>query len=200
MHDQKFYQSCKRDKQYGPLGGHKNFSETRVQNQHSLEAVQDHLFVANPERTNSIWKWKTLYLWRLSALWCWLEEEPGSTHLESWTGNGEVKDFIQKVFGWLVLLQRFLIVFFSLCDICRSWVNVYSRPQGRQGKNLNPHPAYPEERCHLPGSLKGSTTLTWERQGFSRPYAWLYGDSRSLGLRWGTSIKGSCHLATCVCK
>lgn len=43
------------------LWGHRNFSETRVQNQCSLEAVQDHLFLANPERQTAFGNEKSLY-------------------------------------------------------------------------------------------------------------------------------------------
>ena len=59
----------------GPLG-HKNFSETRVQNQCSLAAVQDHLLVANPKPYKDKQHWE---IKNLSAL----EEEPGYTSLES---------------------------------------------------------------------------------------------------------------------
>lgn len=57
-----------------------------------------------------------------------------------------------------------------------------------------------ESLVKLPRKPGGVTDLTWQGEGFTRPYAWLNRDARSLGLRRGTSIKGSCHLTTCFHK
>lgn len=51
--------------------------------------------------------------------------------------------------------------------------------------------------CRDPQKPQGAVDLTWQGEGFTRPYAWLNRDARSLGLGRGTSIKGSCHLTTC---
>lgn len=56
------------------------------------------------------------------------------------------------------------------------------------------------DSCQAPQEAWGVMDLTWQSEGFTRPYAWLNRDARSLGLRRSTSIKGSCHLTTCFHK